>query len=59
MKDVGKFYDLLVNFTAILYILWPFGILCGHFGRFFPFWYVAPNTSGNPGSSVCERNKKN
>jgi hypothetical protein len=25
---------------AIWYNLWPFGIACGHFVYFFPFWYV-------------------
>jgi hypothetical protein len=48
MKDVGKFYVPLVYvtaislFIAIWYILWPFGIFCGHFGIVFPFWYVVP-----------------
>jgi hypothetical protein len=47
MKYVGKFHDHLVYFTAnrifygyIWYILWSFGIFCGLFGIFFPFWYV-------------------
>jgi hypothetical protein len=35
-KDVGKFYGYFVYFTAIWYILWPFGIFSGHFGIFFP-----------------------
>jgi hypothetical protein len=27
--------------TAIWYILWPFGIVCGHLVYYvFPFWYV-------------------
>jgi hypothetical protein len=26
----------LVYFTAVRYIVWPFGILCGH------FWYIFP-----------------
>jgi hypothetical protein len=30
----------LEYFTAILYILQPFGLVCGHFGIFFPFWHV-------------------
>jgi hypothetical protein len=34
MKDVGIFYGHLVHFTAISYILWPFGVFCGHFGVF-------------------------
>jgi hypothetical protein len=36
MKDVGKFYGLLVYFTTFWYILSPFGIYCGYFGLFFP-----------------------
>jgi hypothetical protein len=48
MKDVGKFYVLLgYVFTAIWYSLWPFGIFYCHFGIFFQYLYVVPNTSGN------------
>jgi hypothetical protein len=32
MKDADKFYGRLVYFTAISYMLWPFGIFYGHFG---------------------------
>jgi hypothetical protein len=32
---VGIAYGHVVYFTAIVYILWPFG-------NFFPFWYIAP-----------------
>jgi hypothetical protein len=35
-KDVGKFHAPLVYFTAIWNILWPFGIFCGHLGKFVP-----------------------
>jgi hypothetical protein len=31
MKNLGKFYDHLVYFTAIGNILWPFGVFCGNF----------------------------
>jgi hypothetical protein len=34
------FYGHVVYFTAILYILWSFGILYGLFGTFLPFWYT-------------------
>jgi hypothetical protein len=44
MKDVGKFCGHLVCFTAVSYILWPLGKVCGHFGIFFPFWYDVPIT---------------
>jgi hypothetical protein len=30
----------LVYFTAIWYILWPFGISCDYLVHFSPFWYV-------------------
>jgi hypothetical protein len=30
MKHVGVFYDTSEYFMAIWYILWPFGIVCGH-----------------------------
>jgi hypothetical protein len=36
MKDIGKFYGHSVYFTAISFILRPFGLLCGHFGIFSP-----------------------
>jgi hypothetical protein len=42
MKNVGKFYDRLVHFTAIGNILCPVGIFCGHLVYFPPFWYVVP-----------------
>jgi hypothetical protein len=49
--DVGIFYGQLVCFTAIWYILWPFGTVYGH-------WYILPRfgisyrgKSGNPGLS--------
>jgi hypothetical protein len=48
MKDVKKFYGHSVYVTAISYILWPFGMFCGNFGIFFPFWYIVPRKSGNP-----------
>jgi hypothetical protein len=37
MKDGGKFYGHLVYFSAVLFILWPFGIFPCHFGIFFQF----------------------
>jgi hypothetical protein len=37
MKEVGKFNGRLAYFTAISYMLWPFGIFCGHFGIFSRF----------------------
>jgi hypothetical protein len=31
-----------------IHILWPFGIFSGHFGIFFPFWYVVPRKIWQP-----------
>jgi hypothetical protein len=36
MEDDGIFYGHMVNFVAIWYILWLFGLFCGHFGIFSP-----------------------
>jgi hypothetical protein len=41
-------YGHLVYFTAICYILWPFGIFGGNLVYFSPFWYIVPKKSGNP-----------
>jgi hypothetical protein len=48
MKLVENFYGHSVYFTTIWYILWPFGIFCGYFGTFFPFWYVVPRKIWQP-----------
>jgi hypothetical protein len=45
---VYVFYGHVVYFTAIWYILWTFGIICGKFGIFFPFWYVVPGKIWQP-----------
>jgi hypothetical protein len=37
MVIVGIFYDHLKYFMAILYNLWPFGIVCGHLLYFSQF----------------------
>jgi hypothetical protein len=43
MDNVGLFYDRLVYYTAIWYILWPVGIFYGHLLYYiFLFWYVVP-----------------
>jgi hypothetical protein len=52
MKDVGKFYGHLVYFTAILYILWTFGIFWVNFRIFIQFWYVVPRKIWQPRSGV-------
>jgi hypothetical protein len=46
MEAVGIFYGHLVYFTAIGYILLPFGILCGNLVYFVVIWYIFK--SGNP-----------
>jgi hypothetical protein len=48
MEDVGIFYGLLVYFTAIWYILWPFGILVGYWVYFLPFGYVVARKIWQP-----------
>jgi hypothetical protein len=48
MENVYIFYGHLVYFTAIRYtyfiamsyILWPFGIFCGHLVYFVAIWYI-------------------
>jgi hypothetical protein len=32
-----------IIFTAIWYILWQFGTVCGHLVYISPFWYVGTN----------------
>jgi hypothetical protein len=70
MKDVGKFCSHLVHFSAISYILCPFGIFCGHLVHFVviwyilrSFWYIFPRfgmlyqeKSGNPALQVYRAN---
>jgi hypothetical protein len=46
--SVYIFYGHCVYFTAIWYILWPFGIFYGRLVIFSPFWYVAPRKIWQP-----------
>jgi hypothetical protein len=51
--NLGTFFSvlqgkMLVKFMAIWSILLPFRIFCGHFGIFYPFWYVAPRKIWQP-----------
>jgi hypothetical protein len=48
MEDVCAFYGRLVYFTAILYILWPFGIFYGYLVYLFRFGMLCQEKSGNP-----------
>jgi hypothetical protein len=53
MEDVGIFYGHLVNFTAILYILWPFMVIlyiCSRSGMLYQ------EKSGNPGFFMANFN---
>jgi hypothetical protein len=50
MKDVGKFYSHLVHFSAISYILWPFGIFVVILVYFSRFGILYEEKSGNPES---------
>jgi hypothetical protein len=40
MVNAGIFCDHLEYVMAIWYNLWLFGIACGRWLYFFPFWYV-------------------
>jgi hypothetical protein len=40
MEYVGIVYGDLFYFTAILCILWSFGIFCGHLVYFVVIWYI-------------------
>jgi hypothetical protein len=49
MEDVRIFYERLVYFTEICYILWPFGIFCGILVYFRVGICIVPRKTGNPG----------
>jgi hypothetical protein len=51
MKDVGKFYGHSVYITAILYILWPFGIFMVIL-VYFSVLVCCSKKSGNPGPTT-------
>jgi hypothetical protein len=46
--DVGIFYDHLVYFTAVWYILWSFGIFYGYLVHLSLIWFVVPKTIWQP-----------
>jgi hypothetical protein len=46
-KFIGRLF--YCHFVCI-HIVCPFGIFCGHLGRFLPFWYVAPSKIWQPWS---------
>jgi hypothetical protein len=51
MEDIGTYYDPLVYFTAVWYILWLFR-------AFLSFWYVAPRKIWQPCSSPKNQSSK-
>jgi hypothetical protein len=65
MKDAGKFYGHSVYFNIIWCFLWPFGLICGHFGIFFHFLVCRTTKNWQPwskpklGSVVGEKEEKN
>jgi hypothetical protein len=61
--NLGTFFSvlqgkMLVKFMAIWSILLPFRIFCGHFGIFYPFWYVAPRKIWQPWWKLGQNNNK-
>jgi hypothetical protein len=58
MEELGLFYGRLVYFTAVWYILWPFGVFCRHLVHIFNsylvyfscFGILYQGKSGNPSS---------
>jgi hypothetical protein len=40
MEDAGIFYDTLVYFVVIWYILCSFGKFCAHLVNFVLIWYI-------------------
>jgi hypothetical protein len=52
MENVGLFYDLLVHFTAIWYIVWAIGIFSRYLVYFYHFGILFQEKSGNPASYI-------
>jgi hypothetical protein len=58
MENAGIFYGHLEYFTAIWYILWSFGIVCGHLLYFSQFGMFEPRKIWQPwpsGLCACKR----
>jgi hypothetical protein len=53
MQVVGLFYDHLVYYTAIWYILWPYDIYYEYLEYLFPFWYVVPRKIWQPCTGIA------
>jgi hypothetical protein len=54
MENVGIFYGHLEYFNAIWYILWPFGIVCGHLIYFSQFGMFEPRKNLATQGLACE-----
>jgi hypothetical protein len=48
LKQLVHFMALWSILQPFPYLLWLFGIFCGHFGTFFQCWYVVPRTIWQP-----------
>jgi hypothetical protein len=58
MESVGIFYGHLEYFTAICYVLWPFGNVVVIWHIFPPFWYIVSRKIWQPWVGLCKvRNK--
>jgi hypothetical protein len=55
MEDVRIFYGHFVNFSAIWYILWTFGIISPVLIYFSPFWCFAPRKIWQPWTGVDQK----
>jgi hypothetical protein len=54
IENFGIFYDHLIYFVAICFILWQFGICCGHSLYYPHFGILYHEKSGNPGLILCK-----
>jgi hypothetical protein len=46
VENLDIFYSHLVNFMAVWYFLWSFGIFVVFWCMYFiPFWYILPNSA--------------
>jgi hypothetical protein len=56
MDDVGIFYGRLVNFTAIMYVLWIFVVFWDNLVYVSRFGMSYQKKSGNPGTDCGTEN---
>jgi hypothetical protein len=55
LEAVGIFYEHLACFTAIWYMLWPFGIFHGYLVHFSHFGMLHQDKSGSPDLDLSNR----